>query len=187
MDILFSKEMIALWVLLGDIIGKMLAPIIEVFAVVLKALMPILNLLIETLGPILMPIIILLTKVLGILIIAGLMPLMWALYGVSLFIAGLIDLFTGKKTTRKVKRTFEPILEGLATGLGEILTLQHGGIVTGGTHLAVLHGPEIVIPLDKETSIPAMGNNEEVVWATQDNGDKLDMIIRILSAGERLK
>ena len=49
MDILFSPEMIELWVLLGNIIGKMLAPILVVFATVLTALMPIFKILLDLL------------------------------------------------------------------------------------------------------------------------------------------
>lgn len=79
------------------------------------------------------------------------------------------------------------VLAGItaATMLG-LLRLQEGGIVTRPT-LAILgeRGPEMVIPLNKAG--PAMGaaNNEEVLWATEDNGEKLDTLIQITAYSNR--
>lgn len=189
MDILFSPEMIELWVLLGNIIGKMLAPVLVVFAVVLKALMPIFNLLLKLFGPIMVPVITMLAKALGMLILVGFLPLVAAIYGIGMVVAFFVDLFTGKKTMGKWKKTMGGIMGTMLGGMGEIIAMQHGGIVTRPT-IALLgeKGPELVTPLGPEGfPVGQDTSNEEVIWALEDNGEKLDMIYMALKQKGRLR
>ncbi|KKN18359.1 hypothetical protein LCGC14_0956510 [marine sediment metagenome] len=70
---------------------------------------------------------------------------------------------------------------GLMAGLLNmpIKFLQEGGITTGPT-MALLHANEKVIPLDKDKS-------QEILWATEDNGKRLDNLIILLHNQKRLR
>ena len=193
-EVLFSPEMMELWQILGHIIGTILTPIIKVFAVVLKALMPALKPLLKLLGPVFASIVIILAKAIGIFIVMGLLPLVAAIWAVGAIIAGIVQFF--QILTLQPGRALDdwnammlPIMASMIAGGAEILTMATGGYIppkSGGTLALIGEGGEgeFVVP---ESKMGGIGNNEDMLWATQDNGDKLDKIIIILGSQGRLR
>jgi hypothetical protein len=189
-DVLFSDEMMGLWILLGYIIGVMLAPMLNTFASVLKALLPILMPLIFLLGGQMVITVVLLTKAIGLLILGGLLPLMMTFYAVGLVIAAIIGFFTGTDAIGDWNKIMLPVLGGMAQGMADIITMGTGGYVgpsSGGTVVILGEGGEgeYVVPESKMSGIGS--NNEKLLWATEDNGDKLDILINVTRSQGRLK
>ena len=186
-EVLFSDEMMELWKILGFLIGVVLATHLNTFATVLKALAPILKPLILLLGTQMVTTIVLLAKALGLLIIGGLLPLMMAIYAVGLIVTGFMEIFS-PGAMGAWSNMMLPIIAGMGTGIAEIVMLQHGGVVTRPT-LALIgeSGPEAVLPLNQEGAITGVGGgSEELLWATEDNGEKLDVLINVMRSGGRL-
>ncbi len=190
-ELLFSPEMMALWVLLGEIIGSMLTPIIKVFAVVLKALTPLLTLLANLLSGPLQFAVIIIAKVIGLLIIGGLFPLVLAIWLIGVAIAALIHAFTlldGVNEIEEWNNMMFPIMGAMMSGATEIVMMASGGYIppsSSGTVAIIGEGGEgeFVIPESKMGSI----GNQDMLYATQDNGDKLDKLIQIMASQSRLR
>lgn len=191
-EVLFGEEAMELWKLLGVLIGTVLMVALNTFATVLKSLLPILKPLILILGVNFIFQIMLLIKAIGFLILHAFVPLLMIIYTFGNVIAGIIQLLsplTGVGGTAMMDwaNIMLPIIGGLLLGMGEIVAMQHGGIVTRPTLALIGEVPEAVIPLDKEGTISGMGGgNEELLWATEDNGEKLDMLINITRSQQRL-
>lgn len=188
-EVLFSDDMMDLWKLLGWLIGTVLSVALGTFATILKALAPILKPLILLFGMNMVIAIILITKAIGILIISALLPLMLAIYVFGLGIAAIAEIIFGAKGAMgDWSNLMLPIIGGMAAGIAQIIMLQHGGVVTRPT-LALIgeKGPEAVLPLNNEGQIAGMGNsNTELLWATEDNGEKLDVLINVMRGRGRL-
>lgn len=186
-SVLLSPEIMGLLKMLANIFAAALIPIIQTFAIVLQALMPVFDALMPILKT-LEPIIYMLAKVFGLLITVALLPLAYAVYGVGMFIASLIDAFTfGTAGAMKSwQGLMSPILGSLLGAVPQVMALQHGGLVTSPT-LAIIgeRGPEAVIPLNK------MGEqgvrNKKVVWAIEDLGEKIDFMHYTIKEQERMK
>lgn len=177
---------------LGEMIGKILGGAIMVLAdiivIVIKALDPFLQLL-GTDGMIF--IVKMLAKVVGVLIIGALVPLITVIYGIGVIIAAIMDVFTGgvNKYAENWTKDYANLMGGIASGVIEIMALQHGGYVApsvGGSLVTVAEGGEgeFVIP---ESKMESVGMTRDVLWATEDNGEKLDKIYYALMNKGRLR
>lgn len=173
-DVLLSPEVIDLIKMLAGIFAAVLIPIIEVFAEVLVDLMPIFRILIDVIKSF-MPIIKIIAKLfaqgLGVAlkIVANIIIIVYNVIAhVINAIIGIINLFGAGIPSL-------PILP--------LISLQQGGITTGTT-MALLHANEKVIPLDKEEK---QNKSQELLWATEDNGKKLDELIMVTHNKQRLR
>lgn len=187
-EVLFSESSMKLWKKLGAIIGDFLNYVISGLVSVFS-------------NPLMIAMILMFVKAfMGIFkFVAGVLGgfLSWAAAQdpstiMKLFIilasgiAFLVGLMSGGP--------FGVILGGiLAVATAAILTAAfmsamafgEGGIVTRPTFALIGEkGPEAVIPLNQINEVG--GNNDEMLWATQDNGDKLDRIYIALSGKGRL-
>ena len=178
-DVLLSPEVIDIIKILAQLFGAILTPIIMVFAEVLTALSPVFKILGKILIS-LMPVITLLAKlfagVLGVAlkIFANILIIVYnVVAGIINAIIWIVNLFGAGI----------PYVEYLP-----LVPLQHGGIITGPTQakLGENRKKEAVIPLESQKGKDIL-SNEEVVWAIEDNGEKLDMIYGTLRQGQRLR
>ena len=73
--------------------------------------------------------------------------------------------------------------------LAPIAALASGGIVTRPTVALIGEGsePEIVAPLSKAADFGLGTGGDEVLWATQDNGRRLDRLVMAIEEQNRLK
>lgn len=189
-EILFGEDMMELWKILGQIFAELIIVNLKWIITILKVFAPIL----EKLSPV----IIILIKVLGLLMIIGLYPIIGGIYIFARAIASLVDLFMAAVNfflpwvartnwAGEVDNFFLPILGTLNEAFDEsINSFGTGGYVgpsTGGTIVRVAEGGEgeFIVPESKMG-----GGSQEVLWATQDNGDKLDRIVNILGNQKRL-
>lgn len=183
--VLLSPEVINLITSLAQVLGAFLVPIIKAFAIALRPLLPLFNLLAELFSNELKPVMKVLGKVIGLLVVGAMIPFVLAIWAIGAAIAGLVDIVTGgwargwEATTAWNNMLLPAIGQSLAA-VPEVLAMQTGGIVTSPT-LAVLaeRGPEVVIPLEQSSDY-GIGDNEEVVWALKENNDKLDMIYQAI-------
>lgn len=182
-DVLLSEDTIALVKLLANIFGMFLVPLIRIFSKSLKIMMPIWMQLATMFSKILAPILPILAKGLGLLVYMGFFPLVLAIYAVGLGIAALIQLFTGVAAIADWNKFMMPMIASMVMGIPEILSMQHGGYVpatTGGQIIRVGEGGE------GEHITPESRMNE-VIWATEDNGKKLESIYQALVNQGRLR
>ena len=191
-DVLFSPEMMELWKLLGELIGKMLTPILKVFGVVLKAITPALKVLIKLFGPIMIPIITILAKAIGLLVTGAMLGLILAIYAIGWVISGIIAFFSPLDNVNEQQQweaMMLPIIGTMVSSFGEIVALAGGGYVSptqGGSIIKAGEGGEgeFIIP---ESKMGGVGGGEDMLYATQDNGEKLDKIINLLGSQGRLR
>jgi len=180
--VLLSPEVINLITSLAQLFAAFLVPIIKAFAIALRPLLPLFNLLAELFSNELKPVMKVLGKVIGLLVVGAMIPLVLAIYGIGIAIAALIDLFTAGAAgaMKQWNDLMLPVIGASLSAIPEVLAMQSGGIVTSPT-LAVLaeRGPEVVIPLEQSSNY-GVGDNEEVVWALKENNDKLDMIYQAI-------
>lgn len=99
--------------------------IADLFIVLLEAFMPIIDLLFDLLAPALTMI----TKIFLLLVVLGLYPLMGAIWGIGLFVAALIDLFTlgGAGAINAWNKMMGPIFSALNVATGAVLESFHTG------------------------------------------------------------
>ena len=186
-DILFSDEMMEIWSMLGEVIGDFVATIlglladlfsdpefqkvmkvfIEIFANVFAVIMDIFGDIITWLGT----------------MSAAEMGALFFALGVG--IAFLMGVLHGGPLA--------PYLASLYAGLAAaalmpLLSMQHGGYIgasQGGTHVIVAEGGEgeFIVP---ESKMAGGMNNEELLYATEDNGIKLDRLIGAIETSNKI-
>ena len=184
-DILFSDEMMEVWQMLGQVIGEFIAGIMGIlstlfsnpaFQKVMKAFITIF----QNVFAVIMNIFGGIIEWLGTMDAAQMGALF---YGLGVGIAFLMGVLHGGVAG--------PILGALYAGIAAIalsplLGLQTGGITRGMTP-ALLHPNEAVIPLDSPEAGKMMGsNNEELLWATEDNGRRLDRLVGALETQNKI-
>lgn len=180
-------------VILGNLIGTFLTTSIGAFMIILEALAPVFDILVvifAALEPILKsltPVIEILGKLFGLLVVIGLLPLMYALYGIGMVIAGLIDFFSfgAAKARKGWAGIMDPIIGSLVGSIPAIMAMQHGGLITSPT-IALLgeKGPEVVTPVK---DLNGIGNNDRIMWALEDNKAQLELINTQLYEFNRLQ
>ena len=182
-DILLSEDTIALVKMLASLFAMFLVPMIQIFSKVLGTMIPIwmnlLNIFKEPLAAIL-PI---LAKGIGLLVLAGFIPLVTGIWLVGLAIAALIQLFTGVPAIDDWNAMMLPSIASMGAGFVNIISMQHGGYVpatTGGTVVRVGEGGE------GEDIVPE-SQMKEMTWAIEDNGKKLERIYQALVNQGRLR
>jgi len=173
-EVLLSPEVIDLIKMLAGLFASILIPIIEVFAEVLIDLMPIFKILIDVIKSF-MPII----KIVAKLFAEGL--------GFALKLVANI-IITVYNAIAFVINAIIGILNFFGAGIPSLpilpwVSMQQGGITTGTT-MALLHANEKVIPLKEERE---QNKSQELLWATEDNGKKLDELIIITYNKQRLR
>jgi len=187
-DVLFSPTSMAMWGKLGATIGDFLSFVITgimqlfqqpgfllMINMFVKALMFVFKMIAGTLGAFLSWV-----ATWNPLAIAGLFIVLAA------GIAFLFGLMIGGPIGPALGIAFAVATVALlSAAFASVMFFAEGGIVTKPT-LAIIgeSGPEAVVPLNGNTNIG--GNNEEMLWATQDNGEKLDRIYYTLSSRGRL-
>lgn len=171
----------------GELLAVGIVGLIKALPILLNALIPLLVLLGNE-G--FVQILLIIIKVVGILIAFALLPLIQTIYTIGLVIATFMDLFTlGTQNFLGQWHEFmSPVIGGMLDAVGRIWTLQSGGYVaprTGGTPVVLAEGGEgeFVIP---ESKMGSVGMNQEVLWATEDNGSRLDRIAYLLESKGRL-
>lgn len=184
-EILFSDDMMDIWQLLGEVIGDFVAGILRLLADLFsdpefKKLMEVFIKIFANVFAVIMDIFEGIITWLSGMSASELGALFFAL-GVG--IAFLMGVLHGGPLA--------PYLSTLYAGLAvaalmPLLSMQYGGITTGVT-MAMLHPHEAVIPLDSEKGTEMIGgNNEELLWATEDNGRKMDRLIGAIETSNRI-
>jgi len=188
-EFLFSTDMILFWEQLGTAIGSFMEFIItelitilgnpDIQKFILNGLMVMMDL-IRHLGTIFMGFIdILLTFPKGVLggIIIGIAAFTALIQGMNA-LPGIAGVVLG--TAMAV---------GVAIALAPLAGLAFGGIVTRPT-LAMVgerNQPEAVIPLDRAGEMGFGGGSDQVLWATEDNGKRLDRLVMAIEEQNRIK
>lgn len=189
---MFDEEHMQMWKDLGYVIGQIVVLGLKAFVVLINALAPTLI--------ILAPVLLVLIKLFGILLSLAFLPLMTIIYVLGWVILGFVDsimAIISFITLGAVKPTnfrdewsdmMLPAIGALVMGAINIAALGTGGYVsptTGGTIIRAGEGREgeFVIP---ESKMGSIGGGEEMLWATQDNGEKLDRIAFLLKSQGRL-
>ena len=145
-----------------------------------------------TAAPIMIPIITILAKAIGLLVTGAMLGLILAIYAIGWVISGIIAFFTpldGVNEQREWENMMLPVIGSMLASFGEIIALAGGGYVAptqGGSVIRAGEGGEgeFVIP---ESKLGSVGGGEDMLWATQDNGEKLDKIVTILRTQGRLR
>ena len=185
-EILFGEEAMANWDKLGensaDILIPVLMAIVEIIMIWGK-----LSAVLGPAGDALMIII----QIIGVFIIGFMLGIVSIVYAICMIVAAFVHAFTLGMVdlTGPIMDVFLPIIYGLSMSMGEIITMGTGGVVTRPT-LALIgeSGPEAVLPLNEEGQISGIGSGDEkLLWATEDNGEKLDMLINITKSQGRLR
>lgn len=188
-EFLFSSDMIEFWEELGTVIGNFLKwlmegvmewlgnpavrkAILHVVMTIGKLLMHLANIFAIFFGILMM----LPTGVLGSIIIAiaafsALIQGMNALPGIAGVILGVA------------------MAAGVAIALAPLAGLAEGGIVTRPTLAMIGEGgePEMVTPLSKAGDFGFGGSGDQMLWATEDNGRKMDRLVMAIEEQNRLK
>jgi len=190
-DILFSPKMIEFWQLLGETIGTFLAEMMTMLMDVLgdPKVQKIIITAVTAIGKILVH--------LGTIFIAFvnlLAGIDTASLGIMIYLLAVtIAFFKGMAAA--------PGPAGLALGammavmvgvaLSPLLSLASGGIVTRPTLALIGEGgePEMVTPLSKagEMGFGGGGEGNQVLWATEDNGKRLDRLAMAIEEQNRIK
>jgi len=183
----FIKCLEDLGTLLGTFLGGAIRLLVDLLPILLKAFMPILKLL-GSEGMI--AVITILAKVIATLIIGALVPLITVIYFVGVIIAGIMDFFTGgvNHFAENWTKSYLGYLYDIGQGVADIWALQSGGYVApsaGGTLVTVAEGGEgeFIVP---ESKMGEIGMSRDMLYATQDNGEKLDKIALLLQSKGRL-
>jgi len=93
--VLLSPEVINLITSLAQLFAAFLIPIIKAFAIALRPLLPLFNLLAELFSNELKPVMKVLGKVIGLLVVGAMIPFVLAIWAIGAAIAGLVDIVTG--------------------------------------------------------------------------------------------
>jgi hypothetical protein len=188
-DVLFSDEMIEVWGDLGTAIGDFLAIIMQHISTLLqnpefiKVLKGFVTVIANVLGAI--------GGAIGAFF--GMLSGMDASQMGRLFygMAVLFAFMKGMSVGGVAGAVLGAIYAGLtAVALSPLLSLQHGGITTGPTLAQVGDNPsgkELILPLDSEEGMSILGGSQEVLWATEENGRKLDRLIGAMETSNRIK
>jgi len=187
-DFLFDSDMIIFWKELGAIIGSFFSTMIDGAIDLLTD--PAVQKLIKNAVEAIIAIVIHLGKMLGgfiDLIAQGDISLLGKLlWGLAIMIAFFKGMGSAPGIFGVVLGIAMATMVGIA--LAPLLTLASGGIVTKPT-IALIgeSGPEAVIPLGTERGPSMIGDNEKVIWAIEDLGNKMDKTNRLLSSQGRLR
>lgn len=187
-EFLFSSKMIKFWKDLGIVIGEFMSYMINNVIAMLKdpSIRKLILNAVKAIGKILLhlgKIFMIFAKIFAGLDVSILGKAIWVLavaiaFFKGLSAGGLFGAIVGAAMATAV---------GIA--LAPLLALQTGGYVgptRGGTHIIVGEGGEgeFIVP---ESKIDTVSNNEEVVWAVEELGNKMDMTNRLLRSGKRLR
>lgn len=179
-------------VLIGQLVAEYLPPIILLLMQFFKALMPLIPPLINIISLIieialkLLPVLIEVFTNVANIIIAILQPILSWLASLSPSQLGLLFYVFGLGISAlygllQGGPALAAIYGGLWAGImSPLLSMQAGGIATRPVVAEVGHGGEAVIPLDEWRF-----SNQELIYATEDNGDRLDRLIISVEASNR--
>lgn len=186
-DVLFSDEMKGNWKALGLLIGTFVGSLLDMIGDLLSD--PEFLKVMKIFGRILGNVFTTLTLILGWFfdILGDMSPKEIGLlfYALGIGLAFMVGLLSGGI----IGVILGAIYAGIAAiALSPLLFLAEGGYVpahTGGTLAVLGEGGEgeFVIP---ESKLENVGGNEEMLWATQDNGDRLDKIAYLIKSQKRL-
>jgi hypothetical protein len=186
-DVLFSPEMMEIWeqlgTVIGDFLGNILTMVAELFAnpefqKVMKAFVEIIAHVFRIIGAVLGAFFSLLEGM-----DAGQMGALF--YAMAILFAFMKGMSHGGPTGAILGALYAGVV---AVAMAPLLALAEGGIVSKPTIALIGEaGPEAVVPLEGEAGEPQMPNNQELVWATEDNGKKLDRLIGALETQNRIK
>ena len=129
-----------------------LIPVIDIFGMILGVLFTVITPLFDLLSGSLAPIFGFLTTLLGILLVAGLYPLVGAMYAIGIVVAGIIDLASGftAGAVDDWNDMMLPIFEAMgAATAGMIMSFQTGTDYVPQTGFYILHQGEKVITAEE--------------------------------------
>lgn len=179
-------------ILIGQLVAEYLPPIILLLMQFFKALMPLIPPLINIIGLIiqialkLLPVLITVFTNIANIIIAIFQPILSWLASLSPSQLGLLFYTFGLGiSTLYGLLQGGPVLAAIYGGLwagimSPLLSMQAGGIAMRPVVAEVGHGGEAVVPLDEWRL-----SNQELIYATEDNGDRLDRLIISVEASNR--
>lgn len=184
-EVLFSPEMMEIWQLLGETIGEFLSTIMSslatlfsdpAFQKVLKKFVDVITHVFTMIGMVLG----FFFKILGDMSASDMGKLFFAMGTFFAFMKGMAH---GGPAGAILGAAYFTLA---AVALAPLLAMQHGGYIPatpGGVIVNVGEGGEgeFIVPESK------MGGNEELVWATEDNGRRLDRLIGAMETSNRIK
>ena len=185
-EIMFSPEMMEIWTMLGETIGEFLSILLTnitdllgdpEFRKVMKQFAAVLTHIFTVIGMVLGTFF----KLLGDMSASQLGRLFFTM---GVFFAFMKGMAHGGYAGAALGAVYAGIV---AVALAPLLAMQHGGYIPatpGGVIVNVGEGGEgeFIVPESK------MGmENEEVLWATEDNGKKLDRLIGAIETSNRIK
>jgi len=190
-EFLFSDEMITFWEDLGTIIGDVMGDLMQMLMDILGN--PKIQKLIITAVKAIGAILIHLGKVFGIFLNI-LADMDTKALGYLIFILAItIAFFKGMAAAPGVAGLALGSMMALMVGiaLAPLLALASGGIVTRPTLALLGEGgeAEAVVPLSKagDMGFGGGGESSQVLWATEDNGKKLDRLAFAIEEQNRIK
>lgn len=148
-----------------EAIMPIIAIIAKLFGTIMKALMPLIELLFGALAPVIE----VLTKLFLLLIVVALYPLLYAVYGIGLVIAGLIDLFTFgfAGAINAWNNMMLPILSALDVATTEVVgAFQTGTDYVPETGVYLLHKGEAVLTPEENRR----GSGDQIINVYIDGG-----------------
>ena len=183
-QVLFSPQMIEIWGMLGETIGGFLGQLIDMLVTVLSnaSFREVIKVFIQIFGNLLTIVMSILAPVINWLGSMSPSELGRTVYAIGLAMSAMYGLLTGGPWTALAYGLF------WAAAMAPLLFMAEGGVVTRPT-LAIIgeKGPEAVIPLGSKGAGGIGGSNEEVVWALEDLGNKVDRTNSILRSTKRLR
>ena len=190
-DTLFSSDMIEFWVLLGETIGTFLAEMMTMLVGILGD--PKIKKLIVTAVTAIGSILLHLGKIFGVFmsILGGIdtHALGILIYVLAVTVAFFKGMAAAPGPAGLVLGAMMSVMVGIA--LAPLLALASGGVVTRPTIALLGEGgeSEAVVPLSKAGDMGFGGGGEgsQVLWATEDNGRRLDRLIMAIEEQNRIK
>ena len=205
-EVLFSPEMMKIWGDIGSIIGTFLATFLNMISTLLAdpEFYRIITIFVQALGQVFTVIISVLGwffEWLGSMDPSQLGALFYAVgiglaFLIGLAAGGILGVIVGTALAVAAAIALAPLMHIPSTTTTsrttassrehDIIFMQHGGIVTSPTFAVIGEGgPEAVIPLGDDSVEGMIGGDnftqKETLWATEDNGKKLDKLIMIMS------
>lgn len=187
-DVLFSDDMMDIWEILGTAIGDFLSVIMGLLVGLMQnpEFIKVMKRFVESIRGIFIAIGAILGAFFYLLSTMSAAQMGALFYGLALMFAFMKGMATGGPAGVVLGAIYAGIV---AVALLPLLALQHGGITTGPT-LAMIgdnpSGREAIIPLDSDEGGSILGN-QEILWATEDNGKKLDRLIGTMETANRIK
>lgn len=155
------------------LIIETLLPIIEIMGMLFGVIFAVIEPIIDLIGGALKPVFEMLAKVIGILIILSLFPLMYAIYGVGLFIAALIQIFSfgTVQAISAWNNLMLPIIGALQSAGGTMIqSFQTGTDYVPRTGVYMLHQREAVLNPAQADAYRGGGYGNSVVNVYVDGG-----------------